>query len=72
MICYFSGNLKTTLVGAWYGKEKAAFIPQEGSEFTADWFTDLFQEQYGAAVLDVCEKQLELVSVSWVKYIGVL
>ena len=34
-------------------KEKAAFIPQEGSEFTADWFTDLFQEQYGAAVLDV-------------------
>ena len=34
-------------------KKKAAFIPQEGSEFTADWFTDLFQEQYGAAVLDV-------------------
>ena len=34
-------------------KKKARFIPQEGSEFTADWFTDLFQEQYGAAVLDV-------------------
>ena len=34
-------------------KKKAKFIPQEGSEFTADWFTDLFQEQYGAAVLDV-------------------
>jgi len=34
-------------------KKKAIFIPQEGSEFTADWFTDLFQEQYGAAVLDV-------------------
>ena len=34
-------------------KKKASFIPQEGSEFTADWFTDLFQEQYGAAVLDV-------------------
>ncbi len=34
-------------------KKKATFIPQEGIEFTADWFTDLFQEQYGAAVLDV-------------------
>ena len=34
-------------------KKKAKFIPQEGSEFTADWFTDIFQEQYGAAVLDV-------------------
>ena len=34
-------------------KKKARFIPQEGSEFTADWVTDLFQEQYGAAVLDV-------------------
>ena len=34
-------------------KKKAAFIPQEGTEFTAEWFTDLFQEQYGAAVLDV-------------------
>ena len=34
-------------------KKKARFIPQEGIEFTADWFTDLFQEQYGAAVLDV-------------------
>ena len=37
---------------AWQRK-KATFIPQEGIEFTADWFTDLFQEQYGAAVLDV-------------------
>ena len=34
-------------------KKKAVFIPQEGIDFTADWFTDLFQEQYGAAVLDV-------------------
>ena len=34
-------------------KKKTVFIPQEGSEFTADWFTDLFQEQYGAAVLGV-------------------
>ena len=34
-------------------KKPAIFIPQDGNEFTAEWFNDLFQETYGAAVLDV-------------------
>ena len=34
-------------------KKPAIFIPQDGNDFTAEWFNDLFQETYGAAVLDV-------------------
>ena len=34
-------------------KTQAPYIPQTGSEFTADWFSDCLQEQFGAAVLDV-------------------
>ena len=36
-------------------KTQAPYIPQTGSEFTADWFSDCLQEQFGAAVLDVVE-----------------
>tara|TARA_B100000953_G_scaffold283518_1_gene262531 strand:+ start:647 stop:1819 length:1173 start_codon:yes stop_codon:yes gene_type:complete len=34
-------------------KTQAPYIPQEGNEFTADWFSDCLQEQFGAAVLEV-------------------
>ena len=39
-------------------KTQAEHIPQEGSQFTADWFSDCLQEQFGAAVLEV---ELEII-----------
>ncbi|MEC8974747.1 MAG: oxidoreductase family protein [Actinomycetota bacterium] len=39
-------------------KTPAPYIPQKGSEFTAEWFSDCLQEQFGAAVLEV---ELEII-----------
>ena len=39
-------------------KIPAPYIPQKGSEFTAEWFSDCLQEQFGAAVLEV---ELEII-----------
>ena len=39
-------------------KTQAPYIPQQGSEFTAEWFSDCLQEQFGAAVLKV---ELEII-----------
>ena len=35
------------------GKKPKLSIPQRGEEFTAEWFTEILQPQYGAAVLHV-------------------
>lgn len=37
-------------------KKPAIFIPQESNELTAEWFTDLFQEKYGAAILEISKE----------------
>jgi hypothetical protein len=34
-------------------KKETPFVPQNGEDFTAEWFTDCLQEQFGAAVLEV-------------------
>ena len=35
------------------GKKPKLSIPQKGEDFTAEWFTEILQPQYGAAVLHV-------------------
>ena len=35
------------------GKKPILSIPQKGKDFTAEWFNEFFQPEYGAAVLNV-------------------
>ncbi|HJM27989.1 MAG: phosphotransferase [Acidimicrobiales bacterium] len=35
------------------GKRSTLFIPQDGDDFSAEWFTECLQPEYGAAVLEV-------------------
>ena len=65
--CEWSGNLYSEELNGAMPRLQAPYIPQTGSEFTADWFSDCLQEQFGAAVLDV-ELRVELVSGSLARY----